>query len=724
VSDRTTLEDNSATAESGGTVDAESGRNGNSAEGEPGTETLAHIEDIRSRLRAASDAYYLNTDPIMSDAEYDELMRELQGIEAAHPSLVTPDSPTQRVMGEASSTFTKVRHLTPMLSLANVRTPEELRAWQQRAQRLLPNATFSYICEPKIDGLSMNLVYKRGRLTLGATRGDGAVGEDVTANVRIIRDIPRQLAAGDAPIPDLVEVRGEIYMRREDFESLNVRLGEEAERGGTTPRLFANARNAAAGSLRQKDPRVTASRPLSFLGYQIGTIEGAPEPSGQAEVLRWLASWGFPVSPLARSAATLEEAQAYCDEREQQRFEVPYDIDGAVVKINDRWQQQELGFVAHDPRWAIAYKFVPIEANTKLLDIFVNIGRTGAVIPNARLAPVQIGGVTVKAATLFNFDEIARKDLRVGDTVVVQRHGDVIPGITKALVELRDGSQQPYVPPTECPYCQAPLFREEGEAVTYCSNGVKGLCPAQRMEQLKYFAHAMDIRGLGDEIVVRLANAGLIIDVADIFAITADDLLKLPGFQKKSAGNLISAIETSKQQPFERLLTALGIRYVGEKAAESVARGLRTIDAVLNASAEEIAALPGIGPKIAESLHEWTQQQPNRDLVEKLRAAGLRLEAAEDDGGASVDGPFSGQTFLLTGSLASLTRGQAEQAIQALGGTIVANVSKSLSHLIAGEAAGSKLEKATKLGVPVEDEAWLVERLRAHDAMPAERRHV
>jgi len=441
-------------------------------------------------------------------------------------------------------------------------------------------------------------------------------------------------------------------------------------------------------------------------------------------VLRWIASWGFPVSPLVRSAATLEEAQAYCDEREQHRFEVPYEIDGAVVKINDRWQQQELGFVAHDPRWAIAYKFVPIEANTKLLDIFVNIGRTGAVIPNARLAPVQIGGVTVKAATLFNFDEIARKDLRVGDTVVVQRHGDVIPGITKALVELRDGSQVPYVPPTECPYCHAPLFREEGEAVTYCSNGVKGLCPAQRMEQLKYFAHAMDIRGLGDEIVVRLANAGLITDVADIYAITADDLLKLPGFKTKSATNLINAIETSKQQPFERLLTALGIRYVGEKAAESVARGLRTVDALLNATTEEIAALPGIGPKIAASLHEWTQQQPNRDLVEKLRAAGLRMEAPEDGAGASIDGPFSGQTFLLTGSLADLTRGQAEQAIQSLGGKIASSVTKSLSHLIAGEAAGSKLEKATKLGVPVEDEAWLVERLREHNAMPAARHHV
>jgi DNA ligase (NAD+) len=685
---------------------------------------VKRAEELRARLRAASDAYYLNDNPIISDAEYDDLMHELQALEAAHPQLQTPDSPTQRVMGEAASTFAKVRHITPMLSLANVRTPDELRAWQQRAQRLLPKATFSYVCEPKIDGLSMNLVYERGRLTRGETRGDGTIGEDVTANIRTIRDIPQRLVHTDAvPVPDLIEIRGEIYMRRDDFEALNARLEDEAAQAGTPPRIFANARNSAAGSLRQKDARITASRKLSFLAYQIGTIQGSAEPSGQEEALHWLAAWGFPVSPLARHVATLEEAQAYCDEREQHRFEVPFDIDGAVIKINDRWQQQELGFVAHDPRWAIAYKFVPIEANTKLLDIFVTIGRTGAVIPNAKLAPVPIGGVMVKAATLFNFDEIARKDLRVGDTVVVQRHGDVIPGITKALIELRDGSQQPYVPPTECPYCHAPLFREEGEAVTYCTNGVKGLCPAQQLELLKYFAHEMDIRGLGDEIVLRLVNAGLIHDVSDIYALREEDLLKLPGFKKKSATNLLNAIDTSKQQPFARLLTSLGIRYVGEKAAESVAAGLRTIDAVLNATAEQIAELPGIGPKIAASLYEWTQQQPNRDLVERLRVAGLQM-AVQDGGTDTAQGPFSGQTFLLTGSLAQLTRGQAEQAIQALGGKISTGVTKSLSHLIVGEAPGNKLEKAEKLGVPVHDEAWLVERLREHDAMPAERKRL
>ncbi|MGZ3584239.1 MAG: NAD-dependent DNA ligase LigA [Ktedonobacterales bacterium] len=683
------------------------------------------VEELRTRLREADHAYYVEDNPIISDAEYDTLMRELRAVEEANPALITPDSPTQRVSGEASTTFTKVRHLTGMFSLANARTPDELRAWQQRAERLLPNATFTYVGEPKIDGLSMNLLYERGRLTLAATRGDGVIGEDVTANVRTIKDVPQQLAEiPDAPTPSRVEIRGEVYMLRADFEALNERLAEEAQRAGTTPRLFANPRNGAAGSLRQKDPRVTATRPLSFLAYQIGLIEDSPEPESQEQVLARLQAWGFPVSPLARHLATLEDAQAYADQTAANRFNVPFEIDGAVIKINDRWQQQELGYVARDPRWAIAYKFAPIEANTKLLDIFVNIGRTGAVIPNARLEPVAIGGVMVKAATLFNFDEIARKDLRVGDTVVVQRHGDVIPGITKALVELRDGSQQPYVPPTECPFCHAPLFREEGEAVTYCSNGVKGICPAQRLELLRYFAGRMDIRGMGDEIVARLFNAEMIHDVADIYTLTEDQLLQLPGFQKKLASNIIQSIENSKQQPFNVVLTSLGIRYVGEKAAESIAAGLRSMDALMNATAEEIAALPGIGPKIAASAHEWAEQQSNRDLVARLTAAGLQMTQAETQPAEGADLPFSGESFLLTGSLDQLTRGQAEQAIQLLGGTIASSVTKSLSHLIVGSSPGSKLAKAEKLGVPVHDEDWLVERLREHDAMPAERKRL
>ncbi len=676
---------------------------------------------MRGRIIAADHAYYALDNPLISDAEYDALMRELRALEDAFPALITPESPTQRVSGETTSGFVKVRHLTGMLSLANVRTPDELRAWQQRAQRLLPNATFTYVCEPKIDGLSMNLTYEHGRLISGVTRGDGAIGEDVTVNVRTIGDIPHQLKRVDAiPIPDRVEIRGEIYMRRADFEALNERLATEAEQAGATPRLFANARNGAAGSLRQKDASVTASRPLSFLAYQIGQIENVPEPRSQVEVLEWLRAWGFPVSPRATHVATLEEAQAYCDQTATDRFNVGYDIDGAVIKINERWQQEELGAVNRDPRWAIAYKFAPIEGNTRLLDIVVTVGRTGKMTPNARLEPIALGGVTVSRAQLFNEDEIRRKNLMIGDMVVVQRHGDVIPGIVKPLVELRDGSEQPWTFPTVCPVCGSPVFRAEGEADNYCTNTE---CPAQRTERIIHFSAVMDIRGLGDAIAERLVEQNLVKDVADLYSLTEEQVLTLPGFQHKSATNLLKSIAVSRARAFADVLNAIGIRYVGYKAAETLAAGLRSMEALLNASQEDIAALPGIGAKIAESVYNWAQLPSNREFAERLKAAGLTLAAPEGDG-ADPDAanlPFANETFLLTGSLEHLTRGQAEQAITALGGKIATGVSKTLNHLIVGESAGSKLAKAEKLGVPIHDEAWLIERLREHDAMPGER---
>ena len=446
------------------------------------------VEEVRRQIREADYAYYALDNPTLSDAQYDDLMRELRAIEAAHPELVTPDSPTQHVSGEAASGFKKVRHRTPMLSLANVRTHEELQAWQQRAQRQLPNATFAYVCEPKIDGLSMNLLYQKGKLISAVTRGDGTIGEDVTPNVRSIGEIPQQLHADrGAPIPETIEIRGEIYMRRKDFERLNERLAEEAEKAGTTPRLFANARNSAAGSLRQKDWRVTASRKLSFLAYHIGLIAGSQEPERQWQILEWLRAWGFPVTDLARHVQTLDEVQQFVDDMANRRFTVPYDIDGAVVKIDERWQQQELGVVARDPRWAIAYKFAPVEGNTRLLDIVVQVGRTGKLTPIAILQPIQLGGVTVSRAQLFNADEIERKDLRIGDTVVVQRHGDVIPGIVKSLPELRTGETQPWTFPTECPVCHTLVLRPEGEVDIYCVNDD---CPAQRVERLIHFARS------------------------------------------------------------------------------------------------------------------------------------------------------------------------------------------------------------------------------------------
>ena len=687
-------------------------------------EVEARAEVLRARIRAAEHAYYALDAPLMADAEFDALVRELQVLEAARPDLITPDSPTQRVSGEATNAFAKVEHLTPMLSLANVRTAEELRAWNQRAQNLLPAATFSYVCEPKIDGLSVNLTYEHGTLRLGATRGNGVIGEDVTANIRTLREIPRRLhKSEDAPMPELVEVRGEVYMTRADFVAFNDRLAEEAERSGKAPDLKSNPRNAAAGSLRQKDPRMTASRPLSFLAYYIGAIQGAPEPASQVETLAWLRAWGFPVSSLIRHVATLEEAQLYCAEREADRFGVPFDIDGAVLKINDRWQQAELGDVARDPRWAIAYKFAPIEATTRLRDIVVTVGRTGALTPNARLDPVRIGGVTVARAQLFNADEVRRKDLRIGDVVIVRRHGDVIPGIVKPLAERRDGTEVPWTFPATCPACGTPVVRGEGDAVTYCPNED---CPAQRVERLIHFAAqgSMDIRGLGEAVAERLINAGLVRDMADLYDLTLEQMLELPGFQKRSAQNLLTAIARSKKRPFARVLYALGIRYVGAKAAEVVAEQLRSIEAVLGASEEDLAVLPGIGPTIAKSLHIWSQVENNRRLVARLSAAGLQLAAVEDAAPQGQDRPLAGQTYLLTGSLAQLTRGQAEKAIERLGGKIAPSVSKSLNHLVVGASPGSKLAKAEKLKVPIHDESWLVELLGTHDAMPIERHRV
>ena len=689
-------------------------------------EQVARVEELRARIREAEHAYYAFDNPIMSDAEFDALVRELMAVEAQHPELITPESPTQRVSGEAAAGFVKVRHPTPMLSLAFVRAPEELLAWKERAQRLLPNATFTYVGEPKIDGLSMNLVYEDGRLTVGATRGDGVVGEDVTANVRTIKSIPHSLkGSAQHPVPRRVEVRGEVYMLHHDFEALNERLAAEAAAAGREPRLFANARNSAAGSLRQKDARVTASRPLSFLAYMIGLIEGAPEPESQSEVLETLRAWGFTVSDYARPLADFDAAQAFCDHMAQARLTIPFDIDGAVIKIDARWQQQELGSVARDPRWAIAYKFAPLEANTRLKDIVVTVGRTGKLVPNARLEPAPIGGVTVANATLHNFDEVARKDVRIGDMVVIQRHGDVIPGIVKSLVELRDGSQVPWQPPTHCPSCGEPVFRADDEADTYCTNAS---CPAQQLERIRHFVSrgALDINGLGEERVKQLVEAGLVHDVADLYTLTAEDLLALPHYQKKSVANLLAGIEESKRISFPRVLFGLGIRYVGEKAAETLAEGLRSMDALLAASQDEIAALPGIGPTIAESVTNWTSLDVNRALMARLRDAGLQLALPDEQPAAEGDAqlPFAGQTFLLTGSLAALTRGQAEQAIAQLGGKIASSVSKSLSHLIVGEAPGSKLAKAEKLGVPIHDEQWLVEQLRAHDAMPDERKRV
>lgn len=667
--------------------------------GESAEEKLAsRVAELRHQIEEANYAYYVLDNPRLTDAEYDQLMIELQRIEAEHPELVTPDSPTQRVGAGPVQDVPQRSHPVPMLSLANARSQDEMRAWLKRAQNILPNATFEYVCELKIDGLAMALTYEQGRLVIGASRGDGMVGEDWTPNVRTIRSIPQKLRG--ERIPERVEIRGEIYMSTRSFEKLN----EEISDG----RLFANPRNAAAGSLRQKDARITANRKLDFFAYQIGHIEGM-EVQSQWETLELIREWGFPVNQNIQQARDLDDVIQYCKYWESERFQLPYEIDGVVIKINDIVQQQELGTVARDPRWAVAFKYPPTQVATRLLDIRVNIGRTGAVNPWALLEPINIRGVTVERAALHNEGDIQRKDLRVGDWVLVQRAGEVIPQVVKPVIERRSGSEQVYALPDLCPICATAIVREADVAMAYCPNAA---CPARILESLKHFVSkgAMDLDTIGDQICALLKEAGLVSTFSDFYALTREQLLALEGIKEKSAENMLKAIETSKQRPLSRLLFALNIRYVGEKGAQLVARHFGHVEKLLAASEGEIVAIPGIGPASGQSIYQWFQEDVNRQLIERLSQAGLTMEEEQQ----ISTGPLAGQSFLLTGRLSSMTRPAAEEAIKKLGGSIATGVSKSLSHLIVGEDAGSKLAKAQKAGVPTHDEQWLLDLLKEH----------
>jgi len=665
------------------------------------TEQLAaRVAALRHQIEEAAYQYFVQDNPVLTDAEYDQLMIELQRIEQEHPELQSPDSPTQRVGAGPVQDVPQQRHPVPMLSLANARSEEELRAWHRRAQNILPNAKFEYICEPKIDGLAMALTYEQGRLTVAATRGDGMIGEDWTPNVRTIRTIPQKLRG--ERIPDRVEVRGEIYMTARSFEKLHEQM--------TDDRLFASPRTAAAGSLRQKDARITASRHLDFFGYQIGYIQGMDVHS-QWEALHMIRDWGFPVNPHITMAKTLDEVMDYCNKWEKERFNLPYEIDGVVIKINDFVQQQELGTVARDPRWAIAFKYPPIQVATKLLDIRVNIGRTGSVNPWALLEPVNIRGVVVSRAALHNEGDIQRKDLRIGDWVLVQRAGEVIPQVVKPVVERRTGNEQVYHLPEHCPLCGTPIERIPDQAMAYCPNEQ---CPARNLEGLFHFISVMDMETIGEKRCEQLVEAGYIHDVADFYNLARDQLLALENVKAKSADNMLAAIEASKHRPFWRLIFGLNIRYVGEKTAQIVTDAFPDIDTLLAASEEEIIKVPGIGPTIGHSLYTWLQNDRNRQLIERLRQAGLNMQEEQ----RTLDGPLAGQTFLLTGRLNSMTRPVAEELIVKLGGTIATGVSKSLSHLIVGEDAGSKLAKAQKAGVPIHDEQWLLDLLKEHNALP------
>ncbi len=657
----------------------------------------AHVAQLRHQIEEANYQYYVQDNPLITDAEYDQLMRELLKIEEEHPELQSPDSPTQRVGAGPVQDVQQRHHPVPMLSLANARNEEELRAWHKRAQNILPNATFEYVCELKIDGLAMALTYEQGKLTIGASRGDGMTGEDWTPNVRTIHTIPQKLR-GDK-IPDKVEVRGEIYMSTKSFEKLNEQMQNE--------KLFANPRNAAAGSLRQKDARITATRHLNFFAYQIGYIQGMDFHT-QWEALQLIRDWGFPVNPHIQLARSLDEVLDYCKKWENERFNLPYEIDGVVIKINDLAQQQELGTVAHDPRWAIAFKYPPTQVATQLLDIRVNIGRTGSVNPWAVLEPVNIRGVTVSRAALHNEGDIQRKDLRIGDWVLVQRAGEVIPQVVKPIIERRTGKEVVYHLPERCPLCDTPIIRIPNQAMAYCPNED---CPSRNLESLIHFVSkgAMDIDTIGEKMCEQLLSAGYVQNVADFYSLTRDQLLALEGIKDKSADKMLAAIEASKKRSLARLLFGLNIRYVGEKTAQIIASAFGSRDKLLMAKEEDIVGVPGIGPIIGQSVYNWLQVPRNRELIERLKEAGVNMQEEQT---AAATGPLSGQTFLLTGRLSSMTRPAAEEAIMKLGGKIASGVSKSLSHLIVGEDAGSKLAKAQKVGVPVHDEQWLLDLLK------------
>ena len=665
---------------------------------------LRRAGELRELLTRASHEYYVLDSPTISDAQYDKLFRELQELEKDFPECITPDSPTLRIGAEPQSQLSKHVHLRAMLSLANAFNDEELREWEERLVRLAGDdvAKSGYTAELKIDGTAVALTYENQLFVKGATRGNGAIGEDVTANLRTVRDVPLRLHKSAPKGP--IEIRGEIYFPFDRFEQMNearVRAGEP---------VFATPRNSAAGSLRQLDPAITASRPLRFFGYSVAAPDGIELPfETQTELLDAIAEWGVPVAPHRTRAHTLAEVQKWAYELEHKiRGELNFGIDGGVVKVDSLHLQDELGVIGgREPRWAIARKFAPDIAETKLLKIKVNVGRTGALNPYAELEPVEIGGVIVKLATLHNEDLIVAKDLREGDWVQVKRAGDVIPQVIGPIPERRTGSEVVWRMPKNCPVCGTPATREEDESAIYCPNIA---CPGRQLEGLVHFTSrgAMDIRGLSYARIEQLVGAGLVRDPGDLYALTKEQLLELEGYADKGADSLIAAIEASKSQPLQRLLNALGIRHVGSIAAQLLAQHFGTLDAILSASADDILNLRGIGSTIAEGVVAYFSDPAGRALVEKLRSHGLNFTEPR---AVVAGGPLSGKTFVITGTLPTLSRAKATATIEAAGGRVTGSVSKSTDFLLAGDDAGSKLEKAKSLGVTIIDEADLLRRV-------------
>ncbi|HEY1883919.1 MAG TPA: NAD-dependent DNA ligase LigA [Candidatus Cybelea sp.] len=657
----------------------------------------ARADALRSQIEEANYNYYALDDPQITDAEFDALLRELVELEQQHPELQTPDSPTQRVGAAASARFAPYEHARPMLSLANAVTIDELRAFDERARKIAGTGV-AYVCELKIDGLAVALDYRDGSFVRGGTRGDGRTGEDVTASLRTVKTIPLRLRAAARAVPAFVEARGEVYLRKSDFERLN------ADRERQSLAAFANPRNAASGGIRQLDPALTAARRLSFFAYQLAVEQGgAAAVHTQWEALERLRALGFPVNPNVALAKTLEEVVTYCRDWEERRDSLDYEIDGVVIKVDEFVLQERLGVVARDPRWAIAFKFKPREGRTRLLDVAVTVGRTGTLNPSAVLAPVQIGGVTVKSATLHNIEYIKSNDIRIGDTVLVTRAGDVIPRVVGPVLSERTGRERRFKMPDRCPICGADVDHPEDEAMSRCTNAA---CPAQVYERLRHFASrgAMDIEGIGDVLAQQLTELKLVRNIADTYNLNETSLACVPRLGRKSIENLLRNVNSSKRRGLARLLYGLGIRFVGTQTAQILASDFGTIDRIAESSEDELQRSEGIGPEVARSVALFFKQAPNLEMIERLRAAGVVMDAPKR---VRADGTLRGKTLVLTGTLPTLTREEATELIAGAGGKVSGSVSKKTDYVVAGSEAGSKLSKAEQLGIAILDEAGL-----------------
>ena len=667
-------------------------------------ETANRVEQLRQAINEHNYRYYVLDDPQVPDAEYDRLFRELQALEASHPELVTDDSPTRRVGANAETSFEEVVHRIPMLSLDNAFSDEELQDFDRRIRdRLKTDDQIEYVCEPKLDGLAVSLHYESGILTRAATRGDGYAGEDITANIRTIPSVPLKLRGSG--FPDLVEVRGEVYMPKAGFEKLNQTLANKGEK------TFVNPRNAAAGSLRQKKPSVTARRPLEMCAYSVAVTEESVLPETHWDSLQQVSDWGFRINPEMRKATGVDECLAAYRELMDKRAELPYEIDGIVFKVNRLELQNALGFVSRAPRWAIAHKFPAQEELTVIEDVEFQVGRTGAVTPVARLKPVFVGGVTVSNATLHNMDEIHRLGVRIGDTVFIRRAGDVIPQVVKVVLEKRPDSAREVELPATCPVCDSDVIQIEGEAVARCSGGL--FCPAQRKEAIRHYASrkALDIEGLGDKWIELLVDKGMVKTVADLYGLSKEDLTGLERMGDKSASNLLAAIDKSRHPVLWRFIYALGIREVGEATAKALASHFGTLEAIAEADEEALQQVPDVGPIVAGHICSFFDQSHNQETIDALRAAGVQWQTETI---TAEPKPLLGETWVLTGALSGMTRDEAKERLEQLGAKVAGSVSKKTSCVVAGEAAGSKLTKAESLGVKVLTEEAFVAFLESH----------